>query len=501
MPTIDVVTAPIAASAADLLAVGAYAPASGERSDPVVLSPTATLLAEASGLDLVAELTAAGFSGKSGATLRVPTRGVLPSPSLLVVGLGPEAEVDAGSLRRAAAAAVRAAERVETLTLGLVDAVGDLDVPAAAGAVSEGAVLGAYRFATYRSAEPTDELVSVGIHAASDDLAAVRAAVTLGQVAASAQCLVRDLVNTPPQDKRPPALAARAEEEVAGLPVTVTILDEDALAEGGYGGILGVGQGSEAPPRLVELRYRPEGAERHVAIVGKGITFDTGGLSLKPSDAMMTMKVDMAGAATALAVVKAAAQLQLPVAVTAVLALAENMPSGTATRVSDVLTARNGTTIEVTNTDAEGRLVLADALVHAGELEPDAIVDVATLTGAAVIALGDRIGVLMASDDALAEALLAAGTAAGEPLWRLPLATEAYGDRLEGAVADLRNTAGKEAGTIYAGLFLHRFVPEGLPWAHLDIAGTAWTDAARDELSKGGTGIPARTLLTWLQAG
>jgi leucyl aminopeptidase len=501
VPTIDVVTAPIAASAADLLAVGAYAPASGERTDPVVLSATAAGLAEAAGLDLVAELTAAGFTAKPGATLRVPTRGSLATTTLLVVGLGAQADVTTATVRRAAAAAVQAAERVETLTLGLVDPVAGLEATALAGAVAEGAVLGAYRFATYRSEAPTTELTTVGIHVASDDLAEARAAVTRGQVAATAQCLVRDLVNTPPQDKRPPALAARAEEEVAGLPITVTVLDEAALAEGGYGGILGVGQGSEAPPRLVELRYAPEGAERHVAVVGKGITFDTGGLSLKPSDAMMTMKMDMAGAATALAVVKAAAQLELPVAVTAVLALAENMPSGTATRVSDVLVARNGTTIEVTNTDAEGRLVLADALVHAGELSPDVIVDIATLTGAAVVALGDRIGVLMSSDDDLADALLAAGTSAGEPLWRLPVATEAYGDRLEGAIADLRNTAGREAGTIYAGLFLHRFVPEGTPWAHLDIAGTAWTDSARGELSKGATGIPARTLLTWLQAG
>jgi leucyl aminopeptidase len=499
--TIDVVTAPIEASAADLLAIGAFAPASGERTDPIELTPTAARLAAVAGLDLVAELTAAGFTGKPGTTLRVPTRGSLAATTLLVVGLGPQADATAAQIRRAAAAAVQAAERVEALTLGLVDPVADLDAAAVAGAVAEGAVLGGYRFATYRSEAPTSELATIGIHAAAGDLAPVRAAVTRGQVAANAQCLVRDLVNTPPQDKRPPALAARAEAEVAGLPVTVTVLDEAALAEGGYGGILGVGQGSEAPPRLVELRYTPDGAARHVALVGKGITFDTGGLSLKSSDAMMTMKMDMAGAATALAVVKAAAQLELPVAVTAVLALAENMPSGTATRVSDVLVARNGTTIEVTNTDAEGRLVLADALVHAGELEPDVIVDIATLTGAAVIALGDRIGVLMASDDDLAEALLAAGTDAGEPLWRLPVATEAYGDRLEGAVADLRNTAGKEAGTIYAGLFLHRFVPEGLPWAHLDIAGTAWTDEARGELSKGATGIPARTLLAWLQAG
>ena len=498
MPVVDVVTAPLEASAADLVAIGAFAPSSRERSDPPELSAPAAALANAAGLDLTAELVAAGFEPTVGSVLRVPTRGSLPAVSLLVVGLGAEDDATAATLRTAAAAAAGAAERVETLTLALADAIDELPPAVGVQAVAEGALLGSYRFGTYRSEQRPFELTTIGIQAVGDADAA-RSAVATARVTAGAQCLVRDLVNTPPQDKRPPALAERAVAEVAGLPIEARVLDEVELAEGGYGALLGVGQGSEAPPRLVELSYAPAGATRHVAVVGKGITFDTGGLSLKPNDAMMTMKLDMAGAATALAVVKAAAELELPVAVTAVLALAENMPSGTATRVSDVLTAKDGTTIEVTNTDAEGRLVLADALVHAGELEPDVIIDVATLTGAAVVALGERIGVLMSSDDELADGLLAAGTAAGEPLWRLPVATAEYGERLEGAIADVRNTAGKAAGTIYAGLFLHRFVPEATPWAHLDIAGTAWTDDARGELSKGATGIPARALLAWLR--
>ena len=499
MPTVDVVTAPLEASASDLLAIGVYAPASGERGDPVEPTAAALTIADAAGLDLVDELAAAGFEASVGASIRVPTRGALPAASLLVVGLGSQASATTSTLRQAAAAAALASERSETLSIALTDAIGSVGTEAAAQAVAEGVLLGAYRFVRYRSEELPLRLATVGVQADATTAADARNGVAIARLTAAAQCLVRDLVNTPPQDKRPPALAERAVEEVTGLPITAKVLDVEALAAGGYGGILGVGQGSEAPPRLVELRYAPDGARRHVAVVGKGITFDTGGLSLKPSDAMMTMKMDMAGAATALAVVKAAAELELPVAVTAVLALAENMPSGSATRVSDVLTARNGTTIEVTNTDAEGRLVLADALVHAAELEPDAIVDIATLTGAAIVALGDRIGVLMSSDDDLAAALTEAGTTAGEPLWRLPVATEAYGDRLEGAIADVRNTAGKEAGTIYAGLFLHHFVPDGLPWAHLDIAGTAWIEEARAEFSKGATGTAARTLLAWLQ--
>jgi leucyl aminopeptidase len=295
VPTVDVVTAPLEASAADLLAIGVFAPASGERSDPVELTPAASQLADAAGFDLAAELAAAGFDAAVGSSIRVPTRGALPAVSLLVVGLGPLASATTVTLRQAAAAAALASERVESLTVALTDAIGSLDIEAAAQAVAEGALLGAYRFARYRSEEPAVSLATIGIQADKATATDARTGVAIARITAAAQCLVRDLVNTPPQDKRPPALAERAVAEVAGLPITTQVLDEEALAAGGYGGILGVGQGSEAPPRLVELRYTPDGAVRHVAVVGKGITFDTGGLSLKPSDAMMTMKMDMAG--------------------------------------------------------------------------------------------------------------------------------------------------------------------------------------------------------------
>jgi leucyl aminopeptidase len=515
VPTLDVVTTPLTETEATLAVVGVFAPASGERSDPPELAPAGPALAEALGIDLVGELVAVDHDGSLGAVARIPTRGAIPAPTLLVVGLGKAADAGTLQLRRAAAAAANAAERVTSFATSLHTALPALDAGAAAQAVAEGVLLGAYRFGSYRSEARPFELERVvftaaggtGAEAAVDAEAGVeeagvetiRAAIEVAEVTAGAATLTRDLVNTPPQDKRPPALAARAAEAVAGLPIEVRILDEDALAEGGYGGILGVGRGSSEPPRLVELTYAPEGATTHVALVGKGITFDTGGISLKPSDAMETMKMDMAGAATVLAVVRAAAQLGLPVRLTGLLALAENMPSGSATRVSDVLTMRDGTTVEVINTDAEGRLVLGDALAHATELAPDAIVDVATLTGAAVVALGERIGVLMGSDDALADALLAASRTAGEPLWPLPLAIAEYGERLEGAIADLKNAGTRAAGTIFAGLFLHRFVGEGIPWAHLDVAGVAWSNEPFGEVAKGGTGVPARTLLAWLQ--
>jgi leucyl aminopeptidase len=500
VPTFDVVTTPLTATEAALAVVGAFAPASGERTDPPEPAPGAAAVAEALGIDLVEELAAVDHDGSVGSVARIPTRGAIPAPMLLVVGLGKAADAGPLQLRRAAAAAANAAERVPSLVTSLHTALPALAVEEAAQAVAEGVLLGAYRFASYRSEPRPFELERVRLVATDDEVAdTVRRGVEVAQITAGAATLTRDLVNTPPQDKRPPALADRAADAVADLPIQVRILDEDALTEGGYGGILGVGRGSSEPPRLVELSYAPEGAAMHVALVGKGITFDTGGISLKPSNAMETMKMDMAGAATVLAVVRAAAQLRLPIRLTGLLALAENMPSGSATRVSDVLTMRGGTTVEVINTDAEGRLVLGDALVHASELEPDAIVDVATLTGAAKIALGERIGVLMASDDDLADALLTAARTAGEPLWPLPLAAAEYGERLEGAIADLKNAGKPFAGTIFAGLFLHRFVGEGIAWAHLDVAGVAWSDEAFGEVPKGGTGVPARTLLAWLR--
>ena len=499
MPTFDVATSPLTSADRALVAVGAFAAASGERSDPPELAPDALQLAEALDLDVVAELSSLDFDGSVGSLARIPTRGQIPAATVLVVGLGKTDDAGATQLRRAAAAVAGAAERVTDLGTSLHLAVADLEPEAAAQAVAEGLLLGSYRFSSFQTDPRPFELTSVTFHAPEND-DAVRRGADVAIITAGAACLTRDLVNTPPQAKRPPALADRAAAEVADLPIVVNILDEQALTDGGYGGILGVGQGSSEPPRLVELTYAPEGASRHVVLVGKGITFDTGGISLKPSASMETMKLDMAGAAIVLATVKAAAQLELPVKVTGLMALAENMPSGTATRVSDVLTMKDGTTVEVINTDAEGRLVLGDALVHASELEPDAIVDVATLTGAATVALGSRIGALLSSDDDLAAAIERAGEDSGEPLWRLPLASEEYGERLEGAIADIKNSAGREAGTIFASLFLHRFVGEDIPWAHLDVAGTAWADEARGEISKGGTGVPVRTLLSWLRS-
>jgi leucyl aminopeptidase len=500
LPTFHVNTTPLADLDVDLVVVTAT---KGDGDDaPPVLDAAGTTLSDALGFDLLEVAAAADFDGSLGSVVRVPTRGTVPASLAVVVGLGAADEVTGDAVRRAAGAAAGAGSRSPALATSL-GCVAGLDVAASSRAAVEGFTLGGYRFRTYKTDDDTARLSDVTLSVPDGDVSAAEDGVALGQVSAEATALVRDLVNTPPIDKRPPQFADRALELVADLPVEVTVLDEAALLDGGFGGHIGVGAGSTAESRFVELRYRPDGAKKHIALVGKGITFDSGGLSLKPPKAMEWMKADMAGAATVLAAVRAAAQLELPVAITGLLCLAENMPSGSATRPGDVLTIKGGQTVEVLNTDAEGRLVLADGLVHAGELDPkpDAVIDLATLTGAAIVALGPKYSGIMGDDDDLADALLAAAAAAEEPLWRLPMADKEYAEDLKSEVADIANIGGNGAGTIRAALFLQKFRPDGIPWAHLDIAGASYNDGGPyGYVQKGGSGIPARTMLEYLRA-
>jgi leucyl aminopeptidase len=455
------------------------------------------------GIDLAEELKALRFDGAPGNVARIPTRGAAKAAIVLVVGIGEPGEVTLESLRRGAGTAARNALKDTSLAVVVPgDLLEGTEAADVAQAVAEGAGLGAYAFTVYRTQDDEKpKLAKVQVLAGEGaDGGAVKKGVAAGAVMVRAVSTTRDLVNTPPQAKRPPALAERIGELAKDAGIKVKVFDEKALAKGGFGGILGVGQGSSEAPRLVELTYDPPRAKGHVTLIGKGITFDTGGISLKPSNSMMTMKSDMAGAASVVGTMLAAAELGLKVKITGLCALAENMPSGTATRVSDVLTHRGGTTVEVMNTDAEGRLVLADALAYGAESTPDAMIDIATLTGAQVVALGTKVSGVMGTDDELVQGLLAAAKTAGEGLWELPLVAD-YREHLKSTVADMKNI-GKagEAGTIVAALFLKEFAGD-IPWAHLDIAGPSFTEEGDAfYLACGATGAPVRTLVRYLQS-
>ncbi len=426
-----------------------------------------------------------------GGAAKLGTTVVLPAVegSLVLTGIG-DVDVTPERARRAAANGVKralesAGERTVALAVSL-DAV----EPEVVAAAAEGALLGTYRYTKHGTPQPAataSRIDLVGPPAAGE-------AVQSARVTAEAVCTARDWVNTPANLLDPDAFAESARASLKGLRVEVEVLDERALAKGGFGGILAVGGGSARPPRLVKVTWSPRGARQHLALVGKGVTFDSGGLNLKPGDSMLTMKDDMSGAAAVLATVRAVAQLGLKLRVTAYAGLAENMPSGTAFRPSDVLTMHSGKTVENVNSDAEGRLVLADALSWAGRDRPDLIVDVATLTGACQIALGDRTAGLMASDDRTADTVLDAAETAGEPVWQLPIPEEML-EQLRSEVADLKSAGPRPGGALTAAAFLREFVPAGTPWAHLDIAGPAWADKAYDHVAKGGTGAGVRTLV------
>jgi leucyl aminopeptidase len=482
------------AAKADLLAVPVFA--------GVELGPGAEEAVQRLAAPVVPLLEGRGFTGKVGEAVALPTLGRLPAATLLLVGVGERAKVDLEVLRRAAAAVVRQAGGARRAVTTLPQVL-PADPAAAVRALTEGALLAAYRFDKYKKATANGAGRPSGLTGlalatgGSGGREALGAAVAAGQARAAATNLARDLSNEPANAMHPADLAAAARRLLAGKGVTVSVKDEKALAREGFGGIVGVGQGADHPPRLVELRYRPRGASGKVVLVGKGITFDSGGLSLKPPDGMKTMKTDMSGAAAVLGTMSALADLDVKVAVTGYLATAENMPSGRATRPGDVLTMKNGKTVEVLNTDAEGRLVMADALAVGAAAKPDAIVDVATLTGACMIALGTRYAGLMGNDEALAAELLEAAGEAGEPAWRLPLPPE-YHREIESDIADLKNVGDRYGGALIAGLFLQEFV-DGRPWVHLDIAGPARSDSEDGYLGKGSTGAAVRTLLSWLE--
>ena len=430
-----------------------------------------------------------GATGKAGEVVRIPAPAGVTATSLVGVGLGPVDAVTAEKVRRGAGVATRALAGVATL--GSLLGAQDL------GAAAEGHLLGAYQFDRYKTpAKATAGTITLFV---ADADATAEAALRRAMIGAEAVSLARDLINTAPNDLPPAVFADRASAAAKEAGLSVEVLDEKALARDGYGGILGVGSGSTRPPRLVRVAWTPADPVKTVALVGKGITFDSGGISIKPAQNMDHMTSDMSGAACVIATAIAAAALELPVAVVAYAPLAENMPSGSSYRPGDVLTHFGGKTVHVLNTDAEGRLVLADAIVRATRDEPDYLIETSTLTGAQLVALGSRTMGIMGSDafrDRVAE--LARET--GEGGWAMPLPEELR-EGLDSQVADIANVAGDRfGGMLVAGHYLKEFIPEGLQWAHLDIAGPAFnTGRPHGYTGPGGTGVPVRTLLAVLE--
>jgi leucyl aminopeptidase len=439
------------------------------------------------------------ITGKAGELTAVHTLGRLPAARVLVAGLGKQEKFDLEGVRAVTAEALRLLRRtgagsVATILHGA--GAGGLDPAAAAAAVTEGAILGCYRFERYRKPEPDRKTLAELAILLRDagEQGKVEEAVRQGRAVAEAVTLARDLVNTPANDLTPAGLAAAAAAAAKAWGFSCRVLQREQMRRLGMGALLGVAQGSANPPRLIVLRHRrARQAKPAVAFVGKGVTFDTGGISIKPAENMESMKGDMAGAAAVIGAFSALARLKAPLHVLGVIPAVENMPSGTATRPGDVLRAMSGKTIEVINTDAEGRVILADALAYARREGAARLVDVATLTGACVVALGTIRSGAFANDEAWLATVREASEAAGEKIWPFPM-DEEYEELIKSDVAEIKNTGGRKGGAITAAKFLAHFV-EQTPWVHLDIAGTFETDKEKGYRVKGGTGVAVRTLV------
>ena len=469
------------------------------------LSGAAQAVDKASGGLLKEVLKSGDFTGKIGQNVVLyPTRGKLDR--ILLVGLGAEKGLDTERVRQAAGHAVTRARSMGVQTLATVvhgAGKGGLDPAEAAQAVAEGSILGNYVFGHYWTQDKdrkrqVKSLVVVEADAAR--VAVVTRGVRKGQALAESACYARDLSSHPGQDMTPADLAAAAREVAAESPLLkATIFGPAELQKMKMGALLGVGRGSAQPPRLIMVDYKPKGrAKKTIVIVGKGITFDTGGISLKPADSMEKMKYDMSGGATVLGTMRALARTKPEgVRVIGLVAAAENMPGGRALKPGDVVTASNGMTIEVNNTDAEGRLVLSDALAYAHRFKPDAVIDLATLTGAVVIALGSQCGAILGNDQGLVDDVLESGRRTGERLWQLPTWPE-YNELLRSDIADMKNSAGREAGTIAGAMFLSQFA-NGYKWVHLDIAGVAWTDRDKAYAPRGAVGFGVRLLSDYVE--
>jgi len=483
----------------DAIVVGLYAGEDGLR-----LAEGVERIDEAFSQRLAETFALLGATGAVGEVTKLASLGALPVPLVAAVGLGEPGDTTPETLRRAAGAATRALAGCERIALLLPVGGADGKSIDAVPALAEGALLGGYGFAGYRSKPKPgrrDPVRTVSVMVPEPAVKQAEAAVSRAGALTTAVAHARDWVNAAPNELRPPRFAELVTEAAAKAGLGVDVLDEEALRKAGYGGILAVGGGSAAPPRLVRLAYRPSDATRHVALVGKGVTFDTGGVSIKPSNGMWDMKCDMAGAAAIGAAMLAVAALKPDVAVTGYLPMVENMPSGSAYRPGDVLTMYSGKRVEVLNTDAEGRLILADAIARANEDKPDYLLETSTLTGGQITALGTRVAGVMGSEE-LCERVMRIGEQVGEPCWWMPMPDDVR-KSMESEIADASQCAAgmdRAGHMLQGGVFLSGFVPEGLPWAHIDIAGPAYhTGEPYGYIAKGGTGVPVRTLVAMIE--
>ena len=445
----------------------------------------------------------AEFSAKVDEQILFQPAGHLPAERVFLVGLGRSEEITTEKIRRAAGQAMQLVteKKFGQMAFALPPGTGGDDYPAQIQAAAEGLLLASYRYDRFlggkakgsRKLPKTVTLVAEAGH----DKQACEAVVEKAQKLCRAVILARDLVNAPGNIKSPAFLAEQAQAAAAESTLKCKILGRKELVKEGCGALLGVAQGSKREPRLIILEHNGGGShEAPVALVGKGVTFDSGGISLKSAEKMDEMKMDMGGGAAVIGTMLAASLLDLPVNLVGLIPAVENMPSGTAYRPGDILTSLSGQTIEVLNTDAEGRLILADALTYAKRYEPKLVIDLATLTGACIIALGHQATAVLGNDQELVQALLNAGEKSGERLWQLPL-WEEYDPLIKSSVADVKNTGGRPAGTITAAAFLKKFAKD-FRWAHLDIAGTAWRDQDQPYTPKGGTGVGVRLLIEFL---
>ena len=445
------------------------------------------------------------FTGRKGETLLLHGGSTALAERILLVGLGKEAGFSLHSLRQTSSSVAKllAEKQLGSFLLALPEVpIKKTDLAERIQAITEGVLLADYRYDRYLPKAKSGQPVPLNhvelLISDKDKIATAKAAVMEAEAIASGVCFARDLVNAPGNLKSPEYMAMQAVAMAEQVGISTKLLDRRELERQGFGAMLGVSQGSEQDPYLIVLEYRGgDEADQPIALVGKGVTFDSGGISLKPSEKMDEMKMDMGGAATVLGTMQAAAQMKLPINLVAVVPAVENMPSGTAIRPGDILTSLSGKTIEVLNTDAEGRLILADALTYVGRYQPRFVIDLATLTGACIIALGNQAAAVLGNHDGLIRQLLKAGERSGERFWQLPLWDE-YTDLIKSDFADVKNTGGRAAGTITAAAFLQQFADK-YKWAHLDIAGMAWAEQGKAGQPKGGTGFGVRALIEYLR--